>query len=501
MALIITTLVALWRTFNVEVVIFLLTLTFSFAFRGMSSKVAVAKPSKAKLGKGLKGDIGNCPSDDQGGLQPRRAPNSGPRSIPYTAGAEQLPKAGIGSTTTKQKRPARIVDEVADGLRQQPGTRFAAKAFDVYSELREQLRRDSLRLPEAMRGSRHAPIDFYSAVVHSVVRTGQCHLIEEIMDDMADQGVTRPLSFYESTMKQLAGQKQYHLALSVYDRLAADGLEPSAVTCSCLISFAVEIGELQRALGFFEKLSSFTTPSIRAYMTVLRVYGRRQDWDASIATFRDMQRRRVHVDSLVLNVVLATCVSADQLTVAEGLLAEADECIRPITDVVSYNTVAKCYAQHNDLDGARAVIQRIQRRGLKPNAITFNSVMDAAVRSRRTSEAWDVLKDMRGAGLRPDKYSCSILIKGLSHDPTPVEVQHAEVMPTDVPGALDKSLRTTLFHSVIEAAAQVGDSSMLRNVFAHTKQHEVMPTAATYKRMRELAEARGTPLLRRASVY
>merc|ERR1719498_1310024 len=114
-------------------------------------------------------------------------------------------------------------------------------------------------------------------------------------------------------MKQFAGQKHYTLALNMYDRLVADGLEPSAVTCSCLISFAAEIGELDRAAAFFQKLSSLATPSIRAYMTMLRVHAKRQDWKASLATFRSMQARGVRLDSLVLNVILATGVAADQL--------------------------------------------------------------------------------------------------------------------------------------------------------------------------------------------
>jgi len=496
MAPIIATLASLWRTLNVEFVIFFVTLTFAFVFRGLSSRLAMEKPSKAaKLGKGS----GGCsPSSEQPPTpqKPRRALVAAPPRSAHAAGAEsQWQKLGGGSQAAslaaRRKQPQQIVDEVVDGMREQPGMRFAAKALDMYTDLREQLRRDCVRLPEAARGARHAPVDFYSTLVQCVVRVGQCHLVEEIIDDMAQQGVNRPLLFYESTMKQLAGQKHYHLALAVYDRLAADGLEPSAVTCSCLISFAAEIGELQRAVGFFEKLSTLTTPSIRAYMTVLRVYGRRQDWNSSLATFRDMQRRKVHVDSLALNVILATGVSADQLAGAEALLAEADSYNPPITDVVSYNTVAKCYAQHNDFDGAKAVIQRIRRRGLQPNAITFNSVMDAAVRSRKTTEAWDLLKEMRAAGLKPDKYTCSILIKGLTHEPSAVQVQNALDLLHEVDRALDKSLRTTLFHAVIEAAAQAGDSSMLMHVFSQTRQHQVTPTAAAYKRLREFAEARG----------
>jgi len=496
MASIVAALADLWTTLNVEVVIFCVTLASAFLLRGMPSRLDPVKPSKAcKVGKATH-DSGN-PSGGRppSSQRPRCAQPTSPcgdrLAGPDLQGNRWDSQA---AAVPRRKHPAQIIDEVVDGMREQPGTRFASRALQVYTELREQLRREGLQLPEAVRGARHGPLDFYAALVQCVVRVGQCHMIEDIMDDMVHQGVNRPLVFYESTMKQLAGQKHYHLALAVYDRLSADGLEPSAVTCSCLISFAAEIGELQRAVGFFEKLSSLTTPSIRAYMTILRVYGRRQDWSSSLATFRDMQKRGVCVDSLALNVILSTGISADQVAGAEALLAEADNYDPPITDVVSYNTMAKCYAQHNDFDEARAVIHRIRRRGLKPNAITFNSVMDAAVRSRRAAEAWDVLQDMRAAGLRPDKYSCSILIKGLTHAAHPEQVQNALNLLHEVDGALDKALRTTLYNAVIEASMRVSDSAMLMHVFSQARKHHVLPAANAYKRLREFAEARGVAL-------
>merc|ERR1719389_736663 len=150
----------------------------------------------------------------------------------------------------------------------------------------------------------------------------------------------------------------------MYDRLVSDGLEPCAVTCSCLIGFAAEVGELQRAISFFEKLSSLTTPSIRAYMTVLRVHAKRQDWPSSLNVFRDMQKRKVNLDSLVLNVILATGVAGDQIEGVEQLLIEADTFKPPISDVVSYNTLIKGYAARNDALKAIQVISRMRARGL-----------------------------------------------------------------------------------------------------------------------------------------
>jgi len=482
----------LWNTLHVEFAIFSVTLTFALVFRGISSELTRVRPSKtSKLGKDP--DDGGCepPPSVQ---KPRRPQTTAPRGARFASPEQQGHKAGNQAAAVPRRRlPAQILDEVVESIRDQPSVRTAARALELYfMELREQLTRQGLRLPEAVLGAKHRPLDFYSTLVQCAVRVGQCHLIEEIIDDMVHQGVSRPLPFYESTMKQLAGQKHYHFALAVYDRLAADGLEPSAVTCSCLISFAAEIGEPERAVGFFKKLSSLTTPSIRAYMTVLRVYSRRQDWASSLATFREMRRRGVRVDSPVLNVVLATGVSAYQLDGLEALLAEAESYDPPITDVVSYNTMAKCYAQHNDFDGARGVIHRLRRRGLAPNAITFNSVMDGAVRSRRAAEAWEVLEDMRASGLTPDKYTCSILVKGLGQETPPGQIQTALALLQESNGALDKSLRTALYHAVIEAAAQAGNSSTLTQVFAQARQHHVVPTAAACRKLKELAEVPGT---------
>lgn len=490
MAPIIEALAGVWGTLKVELAVFVLTIAFGFVLRGVCPEMA-ERPSKSKPKEGStgRGSLQRAQPRDAAPTKPWQPATSGPRSA-RTASAEQQPKAG--RAFAPQGRAAPTVDWVIDGMREHPSVKFASGALDAYSELCEQLRRDGVCMREAALGARHTVLDFYAALVQCAVRAGRCDLVDSILDDMAQQGVQRPPWFYESTMKQLAGQSRYQLALSVYERMAADGLEPSAVTCSCLVSFAAEVGELQRAVGFFETLSSLVTPSIRAYMTVLRVHGKQRDWESSIATLREMQRRHVRVDCPVLNIVLATGVSAGRLAGAEALLVEAEGYSPPITDVVSYNTMVKLYAQSNDLGGAKALIQRMRRRGLDPNAITFNSAMDVAVRGRMAAEAWELLAEMRGAGLKPDRYTCSILVRATPHEASPPRIQQALDLLREVDGALDAPLRSTLFHSVIEAAAQTGDASATRSVLAQARECQVVPAAAAYKRLLGCAEARGT---------
>merc|ERR1719162_1761462 len=127
-------------------------------------------------------------------------------------------------------------------------------------------------------GGKKSPADVFAALVQCAGNVGRPDLIEILFDDMKTAGIKRSLGFYETSMKMLASKKCYREALSVCTRLEADGLEPSPVTLSCLISFAVEVGELERAVGFFNRLSACSTPSIRACMTILRVHSKHRNW-------------------------------------------------------------------------------------------------------------------------------------------------------------------------------------------------------------------------------
>lgn len=232
--------------------------------------------------------------------------------------------------------------------------------MQMYENLLETLAQRGIALPEVANHARHTSVDVYSSLVYCVVRASRCHLVGRLLDDMIHQGVARPLHFYESTMKQLAGVKRYKQALNVYERLAKDGLQPSPVTLSCLINFAVEVGELRRAINFFTLLASQTTPSIRAYMTVLRVHSMRQDWPSAIGIIYDMKGKGVPVDTLALNVALGTGIVADRLEEVEAVIQEA-----PQVDIVSYNTLLKGYAQRSDLIKAHQVFQSLLLRDLK----------------------------------------------------------------------------------------------------------------------------------------
>jgi pentatricopeptide repeat protein len=282
-------------------------------------------------------------------------------------------------------------------------------------------------------------------------------------------------------MKVLAGKKQYREALLIYDRLVADGFKASPVTLSCVINFAAELGELDRAIDFFNELSSRTTPSIRAYMVALRVYSKQQDFPKSLELFRSMQSRKVSIDSLILNSVLGAGATAGKTDAASSLLQEVAESNPEIVDVISYNTVLKGFAHQKDADNALMTFDSMSKQGVAPNLITFNTIMDAEVRGCKIEHVWRLLEQMQKAGIKPDKYTCTILLKGLLQDqPSPRQLSIVLEMIQSVLHQCDSTLRASMFRGIIQVAARLSNASVLMNVFNQMKAQRIPPTQVDY---------------------
>lgn len=457
---------------GIEVVIFAGTLIVAFLFRHVNTKrFQAAKLAQEKLPKVTI----SSPRDHHQHSSTQERYEVDPKDPSADLPKRYEHSKGPGKMFCSQETLAKDLDDLAVYARDPQSNRIVHRVMQMYNTLIERLKEKSMNLPEAAILAHHSALDVYSSLVYCVIRANRFNMVEKLLDDMSQQGVVRPLHFYESTMKQLAGVKKYKLALNVYDRMEADDLQPSPVTLSCLINFAVEVGEVQRAITFFDVLSSLTTPTIRAYMSVLRVHSMRQDWHAAIGTISEMKRRNVPVDTLALNVALGTGVAANRLQEVEATIAEATN-----ADIVSYNTLLKGHAQCGNIFKAEQVFQSLLHRGLRPNAISFNTMMDASVRAGDIARSWHLFNSMERAGFKPDRFTCSIMVKSLYKIdeicPSYKEryVQYALNMIRKVANCSphpDKTFLSQVLHSILEVCDDNG--ALAQQVVSEMRLHEV----------------------------
>merc|ERR1711865_151431 len=68
------------------------------------------------------------------------------------------------------------------------------------------------------------------------------------------------------------------------------------------------------------------------------------------------------------------------------------------------------------------VLNSMQSRGLKPNAVTYNSLVKDVVARQDLPGAWKLIEEMQQLGVKPDAFTCSILMKGVKHTSCPEDV-------------------------------------------------------------------------------
>merc|ERR1719272_2824511 len=181
-------------------------------------------------------------------------------------------------------------------------------------------------------------------------------------------------------MKVYASRSLYREALKMYDYMVLDKLKPDGMMYICLMNDAIACNDMAKAQHFFMELCKVEKPSLRTYMTILRTYQRQGKWEAAVNILTQMKDSGIAPDNLVFNNILGCCISSGQVEIAAKLV-DTWKKTPDMVDVISYNTVFKGYVQQANFEKSEALLTQMQSDGVAPNLISFNSVMDCAVRS------------------------------------------------------------------------------------------------------------------------
>ncbi|XP_051184043.1 pentatricopeptide repeat-containing protein At5g10690-like isoform X1 [Lolium perenne] len=107
---------------------------------------------------------------------------------------------------------------------------------------------------------------------------------------------------------------------------------------------------------------------------------------------------------------------------ANALVAHFRQVLYEGQSVLLYNLLMKGYIKSNFPLGALTVKDEILRQGLKPDRLTYNTIIFACVKSEEIEKAFQFLKDMKEEAKRdgnpellPDAVTYTTLLKGLGN--------------------------------------------------------------------------------------
>jgi len=252
--------------------------------------------------------------------------------------------------------------------------------------------------------------ELFSAFIQSAIRVGKIDVLERMLRAMRRNGILPSLKFWQTTLKMLSSRKHFNACISTHV-LFARQIPADKVVYSCLINAALECNSPELAAQMLDRYGEADIDA-KDYVLHFRTYVALGDVDTAEAVFKKLG---TEVSTLMLNLLLLTCVNMKQPDRALVLLQEAHtlEAGENIVDAVSYNTVIKGFAQSSKPTKCFECLHEMRAKGLEPDDITFGTLLDVCIAGSNIGGAYEVVDLLAGSDRKMDTVMCTLFIKGL----------------------------------------------------------------------------------------
>lgn len=216
---------------------------------------------------------------------------------------------------------------------------------------------------------------------------------------------------------------------------------------------------------------------LQRYASMIKTYARQQDLASATRVFTEV--RSSGNTPMIYNCYLDACVHCGDLEGAKAHFQEMKQL--NYVDVVGYNTLLKAYLGNGCAQEAHELVREMAARGLQANKVTFNEILHSKVLTKDRCGLWNVLDEMRVAGVRPNAVTCSILLKSLTAQSLPTDVEKVIQLIDEVEDSVDE----VLFSCVIEACIRIKQLDVLSDLMRRYRKQSGFAnlTAPTYGSM------------------
>lgn len=212
-----------------------------------------------------------------------------------------------------------------------------------------------------------------------------------------------------------------------------------------------------------------------------------------------MQLEEIMPDITTYNTLLDICFEQHKFEFAQKLFKEMNDSICPIKpDIISFNTMLKglslqidCMKSIDDSFTVEKIVSDIKmtkelllQNNLKPNEITFNTIIDALIKMNKIQNAFDYFEEMQNEfKIKPDIYTYSSLVKGIKNPECYLEGENLQRIVKILDQIKENNLAKgdeILFNCVIDACFKSGDYQKAVQIYQDMLDNEIKPSAITY---------------------
>ncbi|CAJ1357427.1 unnamed protein product [Effrenium voratum] len=248
----------------------------------------------------------------------------------------------------------------------------------------------------------------YSAAVSRCAAKGGW---EEALALLASCPGRPDIAILNAAMTVCAEAGQWERALHLLNvELLRRSLSPDVVSFNAAIAACDKGQQWDLALVLLQRLQKKLRPSLISYSSAASACEGAKQWPAALSLLLAMRQTALRPDDVAFNTVMSAATSGQQWTRALGVL-EAREADGISFTVVTCNAAITAMACAANSDKALLLLQR---GGLQPSSVTWNSLLGALSGGRDWRGALRALADMRAQRVAPEVLSLAGAVESLS---------------------------------------------------------------------------------------
>ncbi|KAL5540153.1 hypothetical protein UlMin_044032 [Ulmus minor] len=241
-------------------------------------------------------------------------------------------------------------------------------------------------------------------------KEGDFNRAEKVLSLMNKKGYVPSVISHTALMEAYGKGGRYNNAEAIFRRMQSSGPEPSAVTYQIILKIFVEGCKFKEAEEVFKTLlndkKSPLKPDQKMFHMMIYMYKKAGSYEKARKLFALMAERGVPQSTVTYNSLMSFETNYKEVSKIYDQMQRAG--LKP--DVVSYASLISAYGKARREEEALAVFEEMLDAGVRPTQKAYNILLDAFAISGMVEQARTVFKSMRRDRYTPDLCSYTTML-------------------------------------------------------------------------------------------
>jgi pentatricopeptide repeat protein len=211
-------------------------------------------------------------------------------------------------------------------------------------------------------------------------------------------------------------------ANEVLDGLIKSGMAMNTVLYTTFIKGFVRAEMLDRAMQLYETMKTGkpgegadqekkAKPDLITYSILIKAHTDKRQMERALYLLNDMQEAGYQPDDIVVNHLIEGCCHVSNIELGEKLYKEMVVSGKTKPSIYTIATMVKLYGKCGRSEAAIALVESMEEKyKLTPSVVIYTCLMSGCVRNKKYDRAVDVFRQVKSQGLKPDKMTYTTVV-------------------------------------------------------------------------------------------